>query len=218
MAVLTVIAGPNGSGKSTLTDKLIGQGASLGEYLNADDIARGLEGALEEVSARAQQIVRDKRDAALHQQRDHAFETVMSHPSHIDHMAKAEAMGFEVRLYFVATEDPSINLARVANRVFHGGHPVPSDRVVGRYHRCLRNLPGAIRTADVSAIFDNSSADRPLRLLARIQRLAGRAFLTHGDIAVQGNGKVDPNDIPVWWLEILLQIKRDDTFDIGFIS
>jgi len=57
----------------------------------------------------------------------------MSHHSHIDYMWRAAKMGFQVRFYFVATDDPAINLDRVANRVAHGGHDVPTDRIIGRY-------------------------------------------------------------------------------------
>lgn len=213
MPVLTVFAGPNGSGKSTLTQMLIERQVELGNYLNADDIAREMKGDLAEVSARAQQIVRDARMAALGAGRDHAFETVMSHPSHIDYMRGAAAAGFEVRLFFVATGDPSVNLGRVANRVRHGGHDVPTDKVIGRYRRCLENLPAAINAAHLSQIFDNSSVKRPMRPLARINRANGRALLVHGDIAAKGWWAVEADDIPVWWLEILLQLSPDDPFN-----
>lgn len=175
MPVLTVVAGPNGSGKSTLTNILIQRGVSLGEYLNADDIARALDGPPGEVSLRAQQVVRDKREAALREGRDHAFETVMSHPSHIDYMAKAADWGFTVRLYFVATEDPVINLDRVANRVLHGGHAVPVERIINRYRRCLDNLVEAMKVAHHVEIFDNSSALSPIRRVAMSSKPSGQS-------------------------------------------
>lgn len=174
---------------------LIRQGIEFGEYLNADDIARELDGPPSDVSLRAQQIVRERRSAALIAGRDHAFETVMSHPSHIDHMRDAARAGFTVRLNFIATEDPVINLDRVANRVVHGGHDVPMERIIDRYHRCLTNLPAAIRTADHCAIFDNSSADAPLRLVTEVH--------SQGQIVLPSRAKID---FPVWWLEIFLEM------------
>lgn len=225
MPILTVIAGPNGSGKSTLTNMLVQQGVSFGDYLNADDIANTLVGSPSEVSARAQMIVREKRDLALAEGRDHAFETVMSHPSHIDYMAKAASHGFSVKLYFVATEDPELNIDRVANRVLHGGHDVPVERIVNRYYRCLSNLKDAIKAAEYSEIFDNSSVDRPLRWLASIYNprsshipdaALSKMQLFHIHVARSvRNQRVDPSDIPVWWLEILMQIKSDDPFADG---
>lgn len=218
MPTLTVIAGPNGSGKSTLTEWLVRQGTRLGEYLDADDIARTLQGSPVDIAARAQQLVRDRREAALAGRRDHAFETVMSHPSHIEYMQRAAANGFGVRLYFVATEDPAINLDRVANRVLHGGHPVPPERIVSRYDRCLGNLPAAIMACDVCEVFDNSSASHPLRRLARIWRSSRGTTLTHQNLAVRRARTVDPADIPVWWLAILLEIKPESPFTSGLMK
>jgi len=207
---------------------LIESGISLGEYFNADDIARDLEGPPEEVSRRAQQIVRDKREAALAQGRDHAFETVMSHPSHIDYMKEAASAGFEVRLYFVATEDPVINLDRVGNRVVRGGHDVPADRIVGRYHRCSANLPDAIAAATHCEIFDNSSSNNPMRHLAQLRarptRLRGRQkphLLHDPHLTLESyqrsrmRRQIELDAIPVWWFEILLQIKPTDPFADG---
>jgi predicted ABC-type ATPase len=221
MPILTVIAGPNGSGKSTLTDLLVRQGIEFGEYLNADEIARELSGPPEWISRKAQQIVRDRRDAALNERRDHAFETVMSHPSHIQYMAQAADSGFEVRLFFVATENPAINLDRVTNRVLHGGHPVPPDRIIDRYQRCLGNLPDAIRAANECFIYDNSFSDGPLRLLANIGLYGDERWLTHmvpdSPSPDREIVKTTPDDIPAWWLKILLQIKPTNSFASGIL-
>lgn len=168
MPRLIIVAGPNGSGKSTLTARLAQTGLDFGEYLNADDIALSLKGDAEQVSAEAQAEVRRRRLAALAAKQDHSFETVMSHTSHIEYLNLARQAGFEVILYFVATDDPQKNLRRVANRVLHGGHDVPAKRIIARYHRCLANLPAAIAAADSGLIFDNSSAKHAFRPLAQI--------------------------------------------------
>lgn len=68
------------------------------------------------------------------------FETVMSSDDKVEFMRKACAAGFRVYLYFVATEDPEINIARVQHRIRMGGHPVPPDKIVSRYHRTLELL------------------------------------------------------------------------------
>lgn len=220
MPVLTVIAGPNGSGKSTLTEKLRAQGIEFGNYLNADDIARDLGGASPETSQRAQEAVREAREAALVAKGDVTFETVLSHTSHIEFMAKARAAGFDVRLFFLATEDPVINLARVANRVEHGGHDVPAERVIARYHRSLANMRAALTVANQTMIFDNSEVTRPFRLLALIIAPSdSKAMLEHQDITRPFYGApVDSNDIPVWWLECLMQIKPIDPLMSGPIA
>ena len=45
------------------------------------------------------------------------FETVMSHPDKVQILARARRAGFRTYLYFVATDDPAINISRVRNRV-----------------------------------------------------------------------------------------------------
>ncbi len=74
-------------------------------------------------------------------------------------MIEARERGFDVALIYVGTSDPSINVARVANRVALGGHDVPEIDIRRRYERSLLNLPIAVSRADISIIFDNSTED-----------------------------------------------------------
>ncbi len=85
------------------------------------------------------------------------FETVMSHPSKVDLLEQAQRLGYRTYLYYVATEDPAINISRVRNRVQQGGHDVPEDRIRSRYHGSLDLLNAAIRHTNRAYIFDNSS-------------------------------------------------------------
>ena len=208
MPILSVIAGPNGSGKSTLIAALRDQRVAFGKYFNADDIAKNLDGSAVEVARRAQEMVRIGRAEALANGESHSFETVMSHISHVEYMQKARANGYEVRLYFVATDRPEVNVLRVANRVAHGGHDVPEDRIVSRYFRSLGNLPNAIAASDVAMIFDNSQAAQPHRLLASI---LDRKLIHHRRL-----DEIDkPELVPAWWINILLRMKPVDTFQDG---
>ena len=134
---LLVVAGPNGSGKSTLIQFLMKSGLDFGHYINADDIARerGLTG--DGGAREAQAVAAAEREECLRQRVDFSFETVMSHESKVDFMQRASAAGYTAALYFVATGDPLLNVERVRNRVTLGGHDVPEDRIVARYHRTL---------------------------------------------------------------------------------
>ncbi|WP_234831196.1 zeta toxin family protein [Rhodopseudomonas palustris] len=154
---MVVIAGPNGSGKSTLTDALIEAGIDLGIYINADAIATTLSLGEPERSAQAQAMADRERERRLASRIDFSFETVMSHPSKVELMARAVAAGYEVILYFVCTSRPEINVARVANRVAKGGHDVPVDRIVARYTRTLSLLARAASIAARTVLFDNSA-------------------------------------------------------------
>lgn len=84
------------------------------------------------------------------------FETVMSSPDKIAFLKKAQEAGYRTYLYYVATENPIINISRVKHRVRIGGHPVPEDKIVSRYYRSLDLLKDAIKYTNRAYIFDNS--------------------------------------------------------------
>lgn len=86
------------------------------------------------------------------------FETVMSSADKVTFLQKAQEQGFRTYLYFVATEDPEINVSRVAYRVKTGGHPVPREKIISRYWRSLDLLPDAISHSNRAYLFDNSVA------------------------------------------------------------
>lgn len=88
------------------------------------------------------------------------FETVMSSPDKVAFLQKAQQAGYRTYLYFVATEDPEINVSRVQYRVQMGGHPVAEEKIRSRYTRSLELLPEAVAYADRAYIFDNSGAER----------------------------------------------------------
>jgi predicted ABC-type ATPase len=159
MPFVLMVAGPNGSGKTTLTQHLRDQGVDLGLYINPDEIAASLIGSYDDRVRTAQSIADEQRAQALAARISFTFETVMSHPSKVDFFETCQAAGFEAILYFVATRDPRLNVARVAQRVALGGHDVPADRIVSRYERSLELLPRALRVATRGAVFDNSDAE-----------------------------------------------------------
>ena len=98
------------------------------------------------------------------------FETVMSHPNKVELLEQAQRAGYRTYLYFIATDDPEINISRVRNRVKLGGHSVPEDRIAPRYHRSLDLLMDAIRHSNRAYVFDNSgdSKDKEQTWLAEI--------------------------------------------------
>lgn len=88
------------------------------------------------------------------------FETVMSSSDKVDFLCAAKAQGYRTYLYYVATEDPTINVERVRQRVANGGHPVSEDKIRSRYVRSLDLLLGAVECASRAYLFDNSGHDR----------------------------------------------------------
>lgn len=88
------------------------------------------------------------------------FETVMSSYDKVEFLKKAQESGYRTYLYFIATQDPSINISRVKNRVKLGGHSVPKEKILNRYYRSLKLLPKAVKYANRAYIFDNSSQEK----------------------------------------------------------
>jgi predicted ABC-type ATPase len=82
----------------------------------------------------------------------------MSSRDKVDLLQEAQARGFRTYRYYIATEDPAINIQRVKNRVAEGGHDVPEDKIVARYHRSLGLLLEAIRHTNRAFFFDTSEA------------------------------------------------------------
>lgn len=99
------------------------------------------------------------RDALLTAGRSFSFETVMSHPSKVAYFARAREAGYRTYLYYIATDEPRLNTARVHQRVVSGGHDVPQQKVLERYDRSLRLAHEAMAHAYRAFLFDNSDED-----------------------------------------------------------
>lgn len=95
-----------------------------------------------------------------------SFETVMSAPDKVRLLEKSRSFGYRNYLYFVATDNPEINISRVKYRVKIGGHDVPKDKITTRYFRSLDLLWEAVTFTNRAYIFDNSGSE--LQLLAEI--------------------------------------------------
>lgn len=166
---LWVLAGGNGAGKSTFYQQFLApQGV---QFVNADDIAHDLDSRRQEtVSYDAAKIAERLRHELLHAGISFCFETVFSHPSKIDFLAEAKALGYEVVLVFIHLQMGELNLARVAQRVSEGGHKVPVEKIISRIPRTLQHIQSALPLADKAQLYDNSSSEFPFQLVARLAK------------------------------------------------
>lgn len=96
------------------------------------------------------------RQKLLEQRVSFSFETVMSSPDKVALLELAQRLGYRTYLYYIATDDPAINVARVKARVNLGGHDVPEDKIVSRYVRSLNLLMEAVKHTNRAYLFDNS--------------------------------------------------------------
>ncbi len=163
--VLNVIAGPNGAGKTTFYNEILGPVTRL-EFVNADLIAaERWPDAAAEHSYEAARIADDDRSRRIQDRRSFATETVFSHESRIELIREAEEAGYRVTLHVVLAPE-ALAVARVAERITHGGHHVPEDKVRSQFGRLWRHLRQAIDLADDAYAYDNTKAAEPFRRVA----------------------------------------------------
>jgi predicted ABC-type ATPase len=154
---IIMFAGPNGSGKSTVTARLRQHPGFPENYANADDIAKTLGGDAMLDSYEAARMVEHQRLTWVNSRQSFAFETVMSHPSKLLQLLQAKMLGYQIDIYYVATDDPRNNVLRVMNRVMDGGHDVPVQKILERYDRSLKLLPLAIEVSTAISLIDNTN-------------------------------------------------------------
>ncbi|MCQ2256455.1 MAG: zeta toxin family protein [Bacteroidaceae bacterium] len=184
---LCVVAGPNGSGKTSTTIQLLSNEWSEGSlYINPDNIAQELFGDWNSPEAvmKAAQYSTELRYKCLEEKRDFVFETVFSSDEKLEFLRKAHEQGFFIRFFFVCTESPEINVARITKRFLEGGHEVPISKIISRYYKSLLNALKAISFVDRAYIYDNSIEDHLPRLLYRTTE--GKVFKQYTE------------DIPEW--------------------
>jgi predicted ABC-type ATPase len=179
---LLVVAGPNGAGKTTITERgLAHEWFYDCEYVNPDAIAQDELGDWNnaETVLRAAQLATERREACLREGRSLAFETVFSAPDKPEFVRRAMAGGYFVRIFFVGTDRPEINAARVARRVLQGGHEVPIRKIIDRWGRSIANAASIAAEVDRFYVYDNSVDDRDAQLVLRAAD--GRVVKAYGD-------------------------------------
>lgn len=166
---ILMIAGPNGAGKTTMTLELIQNCSVLYEFINADEIARGLAPKHpESMALTASKLMIKRLKELLDEDRSFAFESTASGLNYVKHLKSAKMKGYEISLTFLWLSDPEEAVKRVAQRVKQGGHHVPTDSIVRRYYSGIKNLiVHYLPLADEAFILDNSSEGPLRKLIAR---------------------------------------------------
>ena len=138
---LYIIAGCNGAGKTTASNTILPELLNCFEFVNADNIAKGLSPFnVEKVAFEAGRIMLTRIDELLKQQVDFAVETTLSTRSYVSLIRRAHEIGYKITLIYVWLESPKYAIERVAYRVSIGGHNIPSPTIERRYQRGLENL------------------------------------------------------------------------------
>lgn len=157
---LFIIAGCNGAGKTTACFRMLPELLDCKEFVNADEIARGLSPFQPEtVAIEAGRIMLSRIHELIGRGEDFAFETTLATKSYLSFIRKAKRAGYFVSLVFFWLESPELAIERVKMRVTEGGHHIPEGVVRRRYQRGIENLFKLfLNEVDYLAIFDNSKA------------------------------------------------------------
>jgi len=133
---LYIIAGCNGAGKTTASFTILPDMLQCNEFVNADEIARGLSPFKPEaVSFQAGRIMLKKIDQLIQEDVSFAFETTLSTLSYLKTIEMAKKKGYKVRLFFFWLNDSTLAIKRVKKRIKEGGHSIPEDIIERRYNR-----------------------------------------------------------------------------------
>jgi len=167
---LIVVCGPNGAGKTSITHKILNhKWIENSIYINPDEIANNLFGdwnSLESI-IKAANYAKELREKCIANGESFIFETVLSAEDKIDFLYMAKQKGYFIRVFFVGTESPTINAARIVQRVMSGGHDVPIVKIISRYSKSIANCSVISKFVDRLYVYDNSLDFKEPSLLYR---------------------------------------------------
>jgi predicted ABC-type ATPase len=161
---LYIISGCNGAGKTTASYNVLPEILECKEFVNADEIAKGLSPFQPEaVSIEAGRIMLQRINDLLDQNKSFAFETTLSTKSYKNKIKLAQSKGYKVVLLFFWLQNVSLAKQRVAIRVEEGGHNIDDTIIERRYFGGIKNLFDIyIPLVDDVMIFDNSEGNYEL--------------------------------------------------------
>ena len=169
---LYIIAGPNGAGKTTASYTLLPEMLGCVNFVNADEIARGLSPfAPEIVDVQAARIMLERVEELLAQKADFGLETTLATRSYVHLIKRAHILGYKVHLLFFYLETPEQAIQRVAQRVSNGGHGIPEDVIRRRFQRGIDNLINLyLPICDTIHIWQNTLKPRLIAERTEIQK------------------------------------------------
>lgn len=161
---LYIIAGCNGAGKTTASFTILPEILHCKEFVNADEIAKGLSPFQpEKVSFEAGRIMLNRINELLFAEENFAFETTLSTRSYKNKIIEAKAKGYRVSLLFFWLQNIDLAKERVKTRVLEGGHHIEPEVIERRYIKGIKNLFDLyLPIVEVALIFDNSEGKHEL--------------------------------------------------------
>jgi len=159
---LYIISGCNGAGKTTASYTVLPEILDCREFVNADEIARGLSPFNPEgMAIEAGRLMLRRIEELLSRDESFSIETTLATKSYLNLVRRAQAKDYRVNILFFWLRTPELAIQRVAERVQHGGHNIPEDIIRRRYVAGINNLfRQFIPEVDYWDIYDNSETPR----------------------------------------------------------
>lgn len=161
---LYIISGCNGAGKTTASYSVLPKFLDCKQFVNADEIAKGLSPFCpESVAIQAGKLMLLRIEELLASDETFSIETTLATRSYSELVKRAQGKGYKVTLLYFWLNSPELAVERVARRVREGGHNIPKDVIYRRYEKGLKNLFNIfIPIVDSWMIVDNGVEPREL--------------------------------------------------------
>lgn len=159
---LYIISGCNGAGKTTASYSVLPKLLDCKQFVNADEIAKGLSPFCpESVAIQAGKLMLLRIDELLEANETFSIETTLATKSYANLVRRAQEKGYAVTLLYFWLNSPELAVKRVARRVSEGGHNIPQDVIYRRYEKGIKNLTKIfIPIVDSWIVIDNSIEPR----------------------------------------------------------
>jgi Uncharacterized protein conserved in bacteria len=166
---LYIISGCNGSGKTTASYTILPEMLHCREFVNSDEIAKGLSPFNADtmaVAVEASRIMYKRIRELVGMAETFALETTLASRSIAKLVKDAQSKGYHVTLLYFWLNTPDLAVERVKSRVIEGGHNVAESTIRRRYRAGIINLFDLyIPICDFWMITDNSLS--PMEVIAK---------------------------------------------------
>lgn len=177
MKKLYVIAGCNGAGKTTASYTILPDILNCDEFVNADEIAKGLSPFRpDKAGIQAGRLMLGRIKSLLNKGQDFAFETTLATKSYRNLIADAQAKDYNVILIFFYLNSQNLAVKRVETRVKEGGHNIPEKVIRRRYDNGLYNFFNIFRALADEWLFIENSGE-PYKLIAQKTKLEEKIYI-----------------------------------------
>ncbi|MBQ7403874.1 MAG: zeta toxin family protein [Lentisphaeria bacterium] len=175
-----IVAGPNGAGKTTFALQYLPKIVSCNNFINADEIAKGVSPLdFEAGLLQASKIFLKTLNQKIQNKETFAFETTLSGKSYLSQIPKWQQAGWKVVLIYLYIPSAEFSSCRVRQRFEQGGHNVPEDAIIRRYPRSIKNLFLYAAVCDQTLCFNNEQGN----IVSIFEQTKGNPMNIYDDIS-----------------------------------